>query len=217
VEVDYNHSNEAAKTTVPARAGSGCREFSRNWDLRRRLRARSAADRLGSARLGGARFSGAKGFVHDAADGASAAPALRAAAEALIDLARRARRIRIVRQRGTHVLVGQDVTGTDNHLQESPAANWFDLKLSLAYAECVCKEKTLFVAVLIFVCVINAYVFPGKAQSGTRTTQISAIDIAQRLKINLLNRANNPQEKTCGCPYGGRSDAAASQFPVILG
>src|ERR1700733_3278239 len=101
-----------------------------------------------NGRLGlGARLPAADGFgpvqrfIHDAADGAGATPALRTATKALIDLARRARSICAVRQRGTHVVVGQDVTGTDNHLRRVRRRNGSIWVLSLAYAECVCKEK----------------------------------------------------------------------------
>ena len=61
-------------------------------------------------------------LIHDAPDRARAAPALRAAAEAVIDLARGPRRRFIVRQRRTHVVIGKHVTGTDNHRLASPAA-----------------------------------------------------------------------------------------------
>jgi hypothetical protein len=53
-------------------------------------------------------------------------------------------------------MVGQHVTGANNHFTESPAALWFDLDCSVAYGEYLCKEKNLFIAVLIFEYVINA-------------------------------------------------------------
>jgi hypothetical protein len=68
-----------------------------------------------AARFGG---GGAERFIHDASDGAHAASALGAAAQAAIDLAGPARR------RGgdgsADILVGQDVAGTDNHEIASP-------------------------------------------------------------------------------------------------
>src|SRR5579863_316513 len=67
-------------------------------------------------------FGAGERLVHDAPDRARAAPALRAAAEAVIDLARGPRRRFIVRQRRTNVVVGKYVTGTDNHRLASPAA-----------------------------------------------------------------------------------------------
>jgi hypothetical protein len=54
-----------------------------------------------------------EGFVHDLADGAQAAAALGAAAEAAVDLRGGTRRRRI--HGGTHLMVAQDVAGTDNH------------------------------------------------------------------------------------------------------
>src|SRR5262249_44939374 len=53
-------------------------------------------------------------LVHDAADGARAAAALDAAAEATIDRARGARRL-FGTDRGAHVVVSQHVARTDNH------------------------------------------------------------------------------------------------------
>src|SRR5262249_41434768 len=53
-------------------------------------------------------------LVHDAADGARAAAALDAAAEATIDLAGGARRL-FGTDRGAHVVVSQHVARTDNH------------------------------------------------------------------------------------------------------
>src|SRR5262245_41649768 len=50
---------------------------------------------------------------HDLADGSRAAPALRAAPKAPIDLTRGARRVRAYR--GPHGLVSQNIAGTDNH------------------------------------------------------------------------------------------------------
>jgi hypothetical protein len=63
---------------------------------------------------GAARSAGGERFLHDAPDGARAPPALCAAAEAAIDLTRRARRLGMVERRA-HVVIGQHVTGTDDH------------------------------------------------------------------------------------------------------
>lgn len=60
-------------------------------------------------------------LVHDAPDGARAAPALRAAAEAMVHLSRGARRGFACRQRRPHVVVGEDVAGADDHGRERPA------------------------------------------------------------------------------------------------
>src|SRR6478735_7735132 len=54
------------------------------------------------------------GLVHDAADGPCATPALRAAAQAAIDLAGGSRRP-LGRERGANVVVGQYIARTDDH------------------------------------------------------------------------------------------------------
>ena len=69
-----------------------------------RMRAAQGAD-LGT---------GTKGFVHDLLDGQRAAAALRAAAEATIDLTGRARRARDA-HRVSHIMVAEDVAGTNDH------------------------------------------------------------------------------------------------------
>lgn len=58
--------------------------------------------------------AGAEGLIHDLLDGAGTAAALRAAAEASIDLTRRARRLRAAAG-SAHILVGQYVAGTNDH------------------------------------------------------------------------------------------------------
>jgi hypothetical protein len=58
--------------------------------------------------------AGRNGLVHDAADGARAAAALGAAAEAAINLPGRARCIAATERR-THVVIAQHVAGTDDH------------------------------------------------------------------------------------------------------
>ena len=59
--------------------------------------------------------TGAKRLIHDLADGGRATAALRAAAETAINLARRAGGHLAGMTRFTHIVVGQDVTGTNNH------------------------------------------------------------------------------------------------------
>jgi hypothetical protein len=88
-----------------------------------------------------ARRSGAsERFIHDAANGSRAAAALGAASQAMINLASCARRIGLVRHRSTHILVAEDVAGTNNHLNKGPATNWYDLKLSIDQAIFRCKD-----------------------------------------------------------------------------
>ncbi len=75
--------------------------------------------RVGSAGTAANRTASTEqGFVHDLADGARAATALGAAAETTIDLASGARRARVYG--GAHFVVGQDVAGTDDHLNPAP-------------------------------------------------------------------------------------------------
>src|SRR5580704_1098898 len=61
------------------------------------------------------RFGGGERFVHDPPDGSRATPALGAAAETAINLARRPRRDLVVRQGRAYIVVGKAVAGTDNH------------------------------------------------------------------------------------------------------
>src|SRR5690606_30981102 len=76
-----------------------------------------SGNRPGRRTIGGAGLARALNrLVHDAADGARAAPALRAAAEALIDLERRAWRVGASAGLA-HLVVGQHVAGTDDHFQ----------------------------------------------------------------------------------------------------
>src|ERR1051326_1390381 len=63
----------------------------------------------------GAAGAVAERLVHDAPDGARATSALRTAAEAAIDFARRARRNVRCGDRGPHLRVAQYVTGTNDH------------------------------------------------------------------------------------------------------
>jgi hypothetical protein len=65
--------------------------------------------------LAACRRGAGQGFVHDPTNGTRAPPALGAATEAMIDLARCPRRIFADRQRRAHVLVGEHVTGADDH------------------------------------------------------------------------------------------------------
>jgi hypothetical protein len=62
-------------------------------------------------------------------------------------------------------MVGEHVTGADNHLNKSPAANWYDLKPSLTHAHFDCKDKIYFIAILIFVSRNTSWVTAGKSQN----------------------------------------------------
>ena len=59
--------------------------------------------------------TGGQRLVHDAADGARATPALRAATEATIDLVGGGRTGRGTIERGPHVAVAEDIAGTNDH------------------------------------------------------------------------------------------------------
>jgi hypothetical protein len=72
---------------------------------------RLAVGASGAASLG----AGTQRFVHDLLDGPGATAALGATAEASIDLTRGAREIPSAGHDITHVVVGQDVAGTNNH------------------------------------------------------------------------------------------------------
>jgi hypothetical protein len=72
--------------------------------------------------LAAGRLSGSQSFIHDAPDGAGTAAALSAAAQAMIDLARRPRRFFAVGQRTAHIVVREHVAGTDNHCEEKPGS-----------------------------------------------------------------------------------------------
>src|SRR5262245_13819327 len=77
-------------------------------------RHRGGKSERSAAQAAAAGWCAGKRFVHDSLNGASTPPALRAAAKTTIDLAGGARRIR-VRDRAAHIMVGQDVAGTDDH------------------------------------------------------------------------------------------------------
>lgn len=64
---------------------------------------------------GAIRRAGGQRLVHDAADGARAPPALRAATEAAIDLIGRGRPRRRTIEGGPHVAVAQNIAGTNDH------------------------------------------------------------------------------------------------------
>jgi len=84
----------------------------------RRLQARACArDESSGAAAGSAALRSRRGdrFVHDAPDGARTASALRTATEALIHVASRAGRRVAARKSCAHVVVGEHVTGADNH------------------------------------------------------------------------------------------------------
>ena len=73
-----------------------------------RLGAMGAA---GAAGLG----AGAESFAHDLADGAGATTALGATAKAAIDLSRGTGHDLVAGHDAAHVVIADDVTGTDNH------------------------------------------------------------------------------------------------------
>jgi hypothetical protein len=74
-------------------------------------------------------IGGDQGFIHDAANGLRAAPALRATAKAAIHLARRARRRAVTGKRPADVVVSEHVTRTNDH-RDWPGARWYQVQLS---------------------------------------------------------------------------------------
>jgi hypothetical protein len=111
---------------------------------------------------------------------------LRAAAQALVNLARGAGRIFAFRQGRTDIVVGQHIAGANNHSCESPDANLSQLMLSLAYAESLCKEKSVVFRSsnlhLADQCLCRSW----QISKSSQKNKISAFDIAQRLKINSV-------------------------------
>ena len=94
------------------------------------------------------RFRGDQRLIHDPADRAGAAATLGAATKAMIDLAGGARCLLARRERRAHVLIGENVARADDHRGQA-RPNWYDLQLSVARAKTACKEKILFIGVLI--------------------------------------------------------------------
>jgi hypothetical protein len=92
--------------------GVKCQNVASAQAQKRRDRGRSGAAATGAA---AGRLGRGKRFVHDAPDRAGTSPALSAATETMIDLAGSPRRRFVIRQRGTHVVVGEHVAGTDDH------------------------------------------------------------------------------------------------------
>ena len=89
----------------------------------------------GAAGLG----AGTQRLVHDLPDGTGAASALRAASETAVDLRRRARQIP---DHGiAHVMVSQDVAGTNDHEDSTLAGRD---PLSIFKTRPRCKRKTAF-------------------------------------------------------------------------
>lgn len=69
---------------------------------------------VGASRAAGL-GAGAEGFIHDLLDGSRAAAAFCAAAQTAVDLPSGAREVLGLGHNVTHVVVSQDVAGTNNH------------------------------------------------------------------------------------------------------
>jgi hypothetical protein len=93
-------------------------------------------------------------FIHDAADSAGAAAALRAAAEAAIDLIGGRRAGRSVVESGPHIAIAEDVAGTNDHCGTNSRPGWTTFDVS--HAQPACKKKN---AVLIYSKVLKCLVF----------------------------------------------------------
>jgi hypothetical protein len=76
----------------------------------------AAAGTCGASGICGAGgIRGGERLIHNAANGSGASSALRATAQATVNLTGRARRHGIAGERPAHILVAQHITGTDNH------------------------------------------------------------------------------------------------------
>jgi hypothetical protein len=114
---------------------SGCGE--RKLDLDIRL---SAGMAVGASRAAGSR-TWAKRLIHDLLDGASAPAALCAATQTSIDLSRCARRQLGDTHGAAHVVVAQDVAGTNDHGREGLAGGIDDWICKTGSG---CKRKNAF-------------------------------------------------------------------------
>jgi len=109
-----------AKTTVQ-RQESGCGQSKLGLDIRL-----STGMTMRASRAAGPRTR-AQRLIHDLLDGASAPAALCTATETSIDLPRRARRHLRNAHGAAHVVVAQDVAGTNDHGRErlaGPVGHW---------------------------------------------------------------------------------------------
>jgi hypothetical protein len=93
-------------------SGDSQRELGMNVRFHNRVAVRAS----GTASFG----TGAERFVDDGFDGARASPTFSAATEAAIDLLGVARQIFRGADGTTDIMVGQDVTGTDDHTKCEP-------------------------------------------------------------------------------------------------
>ena len=103
-----------------------------------RLGVSLAVRAAGAAGLG----AGAKRFVDDGLDGACAAAAFGAAAEAAVDLLRMARQVAGCADSIADIMVAEDVTGTDNH--ETGRALQRNGTHSIFKSAAGCKRKNRF-------------------------------------------------------------------------
>jgi hypothetical protein len=99
---------------------------------------------------------GIERFVHDAADGARAPPALRAAAETAIDLIGGGRPGGRVVDRRSHIAVAEDVAGTNDHCRTNSRPGWTSFDLSHADAACKKKNALLTYSKVLICLVFNA-------------------------------------------------------------
>jgi hypothetical protein len=85
--------------------------------------------------------AGAERLGHDALDGAGTAAAFGAAAEAAVNLACRARHVRSCAHRGADVVVGQHITGANDHF--GMLGDGFDCARSKSTCAFADKERKL--------------------------------------------------------------------------
>ena len=84
--------------------------------LNQRIGSGASGAGVPAARRRGCSAGDPERFVHDAPNGAGAAPALSAATQAVVNLPGRAWNVLARRQRRTHVVVGENVAGAHDHL-----------------------------------------------------------------------------------------------------
>jgi len=114
---------------------SGRGECKLGLDMRFRMGLAVRASR--AAGLG----AGAEGFVHDFLDGACASAALGAAAQTSVDLPRGARRHQCDADGVAHIVVGEDVAGTNDHGIKARSLDGLTLWIFKTGAGCKRKNR----------------------------------------------------------------------------
>jgi hypothetical protein len=112
--------------------------------------------------------SASQRFIHDAADGTGASTALRAAAEAAIDLIGGRRTGRSAVESRTHIAIAEDVAGTNDHCRTNSRPGWTTFDVS--HVQAACKKKN---AVLMYSKVLKCLVFNAETAAAQRLSSQS--------------------------------------------